>query len=235
MKEKLSRAAEILGRCRLLKGFSFEETAFWAEKFSCVFASYQKDDVVFREEDKAEGMAIVVSGEFFAGKTTGSGANTLTNVYRAGSLLGIPEICTTRATWARSCRCAAAGELLWFDPRPLMEAEDDEAALRANLHFRANLESVLANHAVKLFYRTEVISTHPLRERVLLFLRMMRERYGGEETGCVRLHMNRTQLAEYLAVDRSTLSRELNRMESDGLLRLGDSYTYYLLEGKKRA
>ena len=228
MKENMIRAAEILSRCRLLKSFSFEEVTFWAEKFSCEFVSYQKDDVVFREEESANKMAIVVSGEFFAGKTTGSGTNALTNVYRAGSLFGIPELSTTRATWTRSCRCTAAGELLWFDPAALMHADADEMALRANLRFRANLETALANHTVKLFYRTEVISTQPLRERVLLFLRMMRERYGDEAEGCVRLHMNRTQLSEYLAVDRSTLSRELSRMEKDGLLRLGDSYTYYL-------
>ena len=177
-------------------------------------------------------MAIVVSGEFFAGKTTGSGANALTNIYRKGALLGIPEFCTERATWARTCLCTQAGELLWFDPRGLMDADTGEAELRANLRFRANLETALANHAVKLFYRTEVISTQPLRERVLLFLQMMRERYGEENGTCVRLHMNRTQLAEYLAVDRSTLSRELSRMEKDGLLRLGDSYTYYLDEKK---
>ncbi len=226
---KLTLAGEVLLRCRLFKGFSPEEMKSWAEKFACSFAAYQKDDVVFREEDRVGKLAVVVSGEFFAGKTTGSGANTLTNVYRAGGLFGIPEFCTTRATWARACRCTAAGELLWFDPRPLMRADEDEAALRANLRFRENLESALANHAVKLFYRTEVISTQPLRARVLLFLKMMRERYGNE-TGQIRLHMNRTQLAEYLAVDRSTLSRELRSMEKDGLLRLGDSYTYYLMK-----
>ena len=229
MGERVNRAAEILGRSRLFKGFSPDEMAYWAEKFNCVFSAYQKDELVFEEEGDARKMAVVVSGEFFAGKTTGSGANTLMHVYRKGELFGIPEFCTTRATWARSCRCAAAGELLWFDPRPLMEADDEETALRANLRFRANLESTLANHAVKLFYRTEVIATQPLRERVLLFLRMMRERYGEKDGSGIRLHMNRTQLAEYLAVDRSTLSRELRRMEQDGLLRLGDSYTYYLL------
>ncbi len=229
MGEQMRRAAEILSRSRLFKGFSSEEMAYWAGKFNCVFSTYQKDEQVFEEEGDARKMAVVVSGEFFASKTTGSGANAMMHVYRKGELFGIPEFCTTRATWARSCRCAAAGELLWFDPRPLMEADMEEAALRANLRFRANLESTLANHAVKLFYRTEVIATQPLRERVLLFLRMMRERYGDEGGTCVRLHMNRTQLAEYLAVDRSTLSRELRRMEQDGLLRVGDSYTYYLL------
>lgn len=229
MGEYASRAAEILSRVRLFKGFSPEEMAHWAEQFSCAFVTYQKDEQVFEEEGDARKMAVVVSGEFFAGKTTGSGANTLMHVYRKGELFGIPEFCTTRATWARSCRCAAAGELLWFDPKALMEADSEEAALRANLRFRANLESTLANHAVKLFYRTEVIATQPLRERVLLFLRMMRERYGEEGGSCIRLHMNRTQLAEYLAVDRSTLSRELRRMEKEGFLRLGDSYTYYLL------
>jgi len=230
MNQQVIRAAEILGRCRLFKGFSPEELTRWAETFSCDFAEYQKDETVFEEEGAVKKMAIVVSGEFFASKTTGSGANAMMHVYRKGELFGIPEFCTTRATWARSCRCAAAGELLWFDPRPLMAADMEEAALRANLRFRANLESTLANHAVKLFYRTEVISTQPLRERVLLFLRMMRERYGEEGGTCVRLHMNRTQLAEYLAVDRSTLSRELSRMEKEGILQLGDSYTYYLNE-----
>ena len=70
MVEQVIRAAEILGRCRLFKGFSPEELTRWAEVFSCDFAEYQKDETVFEEEGAVKKMAIVVSGEFFASKTT---------------------------------------------------------------------------------------------------------------------------------------------------------------------
>ena len=54
MSEQVIRAAEILGRCRLFKGFSPEELTRWAETFSCDFAEYQKDETVFEELDQVE-------------------------------------------------------------------------------------------------------------------------------------------------------------------------------------
>ena len=45
---------------------------------------------------------------------------------RKGELFGIPEFCTTRATWARSCRCAVAGELLRPDAFFLFEIGYDQ-------------------------------------------------------------------------------------------------------------
>ena len=54
-----------------------------------------------------------------------------------------------------------------------------------------------------------------LRRRILLFLRDCRE-----EAGCdyFRLPYSRQEMAEVLGVNRSALSRELGRMQREGLL-----------------
>ena len=54
-----------------------------------------------------------------------------------------------------------------------------------------------------------------LRRRILLFLRDRREEAGSDY---FRLPYSRQEMAEVLGVNRSALSRELGRMQREGLL-----------------
>ena len=54
-----------------------------------------------------------------------------------------------------------------------------------------------------------------LRRRVLLYLQDCRSRQGSD---CFRLSLSREEMAAYLAVNRSALSRELSRLQQEGLI-----------------
>ena len=54
-----------------------------------------------------------------------------------------------------------------------------------------------------------------MRRRVLLYLQDCRSRQGSD---CFRLSLSREEMAAYLAVNRSALSRELSRLQQEGLI-----------------
>ena len=51
----------------------------------------------------------------------------------------------------------------------------------------------------------------------MTFLEMRREKEGSNE---IHIKMNRQQMAEYLCVNRSVLSKELSRMRQEGMIEM---------------
>ncbi|SEO06099.1 cAMP-binding domain of CRP or a regulatory subunit of cAMP-dependent protein kinases [Amphibacillus marinus] len=85
-------------------------------------------------------------------------------------------------------------------------------------HLRATIyEHLLEAHLeqkMKLFEKIELLSFRKLRDRMMYFLSKQEEQPGH----CINIHYSRNQLANYLSVDRSALSRELSAMQRDGLI-----------------
>ncbi|MPN26117.1 hypothetical protein SDC9_173541 [bioreactor metagenome] len=78
-----------------------------------------------------------------------------------------------------------------------------------------NMLMYLANENVRKQHKIEVTSQHSLRGRVLSYLYFMAGRH---ESTTFFIPYSREQLANYLCVNRSTLSHELSSMRSEGLI-----------------
>lgn len=84
-----------------------------------------------------------------------------------------------------------------------------------------NLVRISAEKSLGLSRRMMHIAPKTIRGRVLSYLSELAARQGGPR---VRTPFSRQQLAEYLGVNRSALSKELGKMRQEGLL------TYHLSE-----
>lgn len=76
-----------------------------------------------------------------------------------------------------------------------------------------NMLEILSENNFRITRKLHIISTSSLRERLAIWLID-----SINEEGVVELHMNREQLADFLGVARPSLSRELMRMQKDGLI-----------------
>lgn len=78
-----------------------------------------------------------------------------------------------------------------------------------------NLLEVIANANIRQLYKIDILSKKSLRERICMYLSIQQKK----KSDTFYLSLNREELACYLCVDRSALSRELGRMQKDGLIR----------------
>ena len=79
----------------------------------------------------------------------------------------------------------------------------------------ANLLKQTAGANLQQNRRIHIMSQKSIREKLFMLL----EQSGaGERDGRVELSMNRQELADYLGVERSALSREMARMKKQGLI-----------------
>ena len=77
-----------------------------------------------------------------------------------------------------------------------------------------NLIKSLAKKNLILNQKVRILSQKSLRDRIFIYLRTLPK----DKDGYVRIPFTQTALAEYLGVNRSALSRELGRMQNEGLL-----------------
>lgn len=76
-----------------------------------------------------------------------------------------------------------------------------------------NMLEILSENNFNITRKLHIVSTSSLRERLAIWLIDSMN-----ENSIVELHMNREQLADFLGVARPSLSRELMRMQKDGLI-----------------
>ncbi len=80
-------------------------------------------------------------------------------------------------------------------------------------HVSINLLASLAEKNVFLNKKIEILSHHKIRDRVMLFLKGISK---GKDNFV--LPLNREEMASFLGVERSALSRELSKMKKEGLI-----------------
>ena len=89
---------------------------------------------------------------------------------------------------------------------------DTQSPLRVIL--AENLIKSLARKNMILNQKVRILSQKGLRDRILIYLGTLPK----EKDSFVRIPFTQTALAEYLGVNRSALSRELGRMQNDGVI-----------------
>ncbi|MNF04433.1 transcriptional regulator FixK [compost metagenome] len=67
-----------------------------------------------------------------------------------------------------------------------------------------------------IYQKLDLVSHKSLRDRIIHYLTLQAKKNNAAE---FEISFTRSDLADYLTVDRSALSRELQRMAQDGLIR----------------
>ncbi|HBP13546.1 MAG TPA: hypothetical protein DD613_05730 [Firmicutes bacterium] len=81
--------------------------------------------------------------------------------------------------------------------------------------FLKNLINILTTIIAKANERIEVLSNKSIRDKLLDYFRILSKKTGSK---VIYLPMSYTELADYLAVNRSALSREIKNLKDDMLI-----------------
>jgi len=103
--------------------------------------------------------------------------------------------------------------------------------LQCPFHYRLleNLLSILTTKNLLLTRKKEHISKRTTREKILSNLSETSSKLG---TSSFTISFNRQQLADFLSVDRSVMSKELGKMQKEGMISI-DKKSFHLLTDKQ--
>ncbi|SEW43121.1 Crp/Fnr family transcriptional regulator [[Clostridium] fimetarium] len=78
-----------------------------------------------------------------------------------------------------------------------------------------NMVRLIANKNLQLMEKLEITTKKTIREKISTYLSIQAQHHNSEH---FTVAMGRVELAEYLCTDRSSLTRELNRIKSEGCI-----------------
>lgn len=172
---------------------------------------YQKGETILHFDDIVTRAYIVIDGSA-EGSFLNEGFNQINmNTFKNGDLFAEALACLNK----KSPMEIIAKEKTIMLLVNLRSLYDNESIFSNRLILCENLITSLAKKDLFLNLKVRLLSTKSLRERILMYVStLLKNQYG--------YHMvpyNKTDLAMFLGVNRSALSREISRMKEEGIIK----------------
>ena len=198
-------------KCYLFDGIKDEQLADAIKLLNGHIKKVVKDDYIVQL-----GGTIKYAGLLLMGKIESSFQNEnfdqiTMHTFTGGYLFGEGLVINHAKNSPVQVRAVEDSVVLFIDLE-MIYAAADKSPIR-NILAR-NLIKSLAKKNLILNQKVRILSQKSLRDRIFIYLRTLSK----DKDGYVRIPFTQTALAEYLGVNRSALSRELGRMQNEGLL-----------------
>lgn len=176
-------------------------------------ATFRKGDIVAFEEDSIKHIGIILSGVVDMVKEDLWGNKTLLVRLRRDEVFGETFACGSDPLSAATFVVFEDANILFLPFNRVMH----NCANSCEFHHRLieNMVRVIADKNRDLVRKIEIVSKRTIREKLLAYLSIQAQL---QNTRYLELPLGRVELAEYLCVDRSALTRELVKMKDDGLI-----------------
>ncbi|MBP6492375.1 MAG: Crp/Fnr family transcriptional regulator, partial [Clostridia bacterium] len=201
---------DILKNSELLKGLKDDEIQQIYEFVMPSERFYYKNQIIINQGEPVSKIGIVKIGTVISMKYHFNGDAQILRIYKRGEVLSLDAVNTTFLTSPVALLSQSDCSILFIPYRKIFEVKELSFAARERVLF--NNSEILSNELVRFMYKIDVLSKRTLQDRVLTYLSIIREKKGKDSFD---ISMNQEEFAQYLCVNRSVLSKELNRMRSE--------------------
>ena len=201
----------------LFSGMTETQISAAAAALKAAEKQYGKGDYILHAGDITPCLGIVLSGSVTIESNDVWGNNTILSHVGAGDLFAetyamLPaQVLLVDAVANEACR------ILFLNMRALLQTP----AAEWHSKLTANLLQISIRKNLTLSNRSFQTAPKTIRGRVLAYLNSLSLQTGKD---AFDIPFDRQQLADYLNVERTALSKELGRMQKDGILRCRRSH-----------
>lgn len=201
----------LLDSCPLYQGLSPQDKAYALTYFDAKTRTYEKGEFLHQVSFPLQRFGLVLSGTVQVYMDDIDGHHIIMNHVEPGDLFG--EAYAFLGTDAPIYICAVTeAEILWMTPARIKAPLSPVGPLDQELANR--YVACLASRTLNMNQRIQILSRNTLRMKLITFL----SQYAAEKGDTFSIPFDRASMAAYLGADRSALSRELSRMQAEGIL-----------------
>ena len=174
---------------------------------------FRKGDIVAFEAENIQHIGIVLSGAVDMIKEDLWGNKTMLVRSRRNEIFGETFACGSDNLSVVTFLVSEDADVLFLPFNRVMHS----CTMACQFHHRLieNMVHIIADKNRDLMRKVEVVSKRTIREKLLAYLSIQAQI---QESRYFEIPLGRIELAEYLCVDRSALTRELTKMKEDGLI-----------------
>ena len=175
--------------------------------------NFKKNKFIFLAGDTLNSMGLVLSGAVQITNDDIYGNKTILSELKKGSIFGETIAHANLDKIPVSVIASKDSDILMFDYRIIVKKCPKNCVFHNKL-----IENMLEIIAKKIFMQNEkleILSQRSTREKLLTFFSLQSKAAG---SNAFTISFDRQELADYLCVDRSALSRELGKMREEGII-----------------
>ena len=179
---------------------------------------YKRGERVLEAFAPNANIGVIINGEAQILSLDRLGNETVGHSLENGAIFGTVSAILGEDLIATSVQLTTDADILWIPYRSLLVAGPKLGRMHGIV--MKNLLETFSRKNVLMMQKVELLSQKTLRERMILYL-LQRERRQNSER--VRVP-GRVQLARELECNRSALTREISRMQEEGLVKCGERW-----------
>lgn len=175
--------------------------------------TFQKGSVIAFEEESIKHIGVILAGVVDMVKEDRWGNKTLLVRMGTDEVFGETFACGEDSLSVVTFVVSEDAEILFMPFQRMMRS----CTMACAFHHRLieNMVRIIAHKNRELMRKVEVVSKRSIREKLLAYLSIQAQ---VQDSDYLQIPMGRVELAEYLCVDRSALTRELAKMKEEGLI-----------------
>ncbi len=193
------------------QNLSQEEVQQLLAKPSVTELKFAKGSFVFQQDDEPKFVYILLSGVVQVEAIGESGRRLFLNRFsEPGSVFAEVFAFLPHKRYDYSCRAIKDSRVLAID-RDFLRPEDNEDPIAQKLLI--GMLTILSEKAFMLNQKLLIVGEMTLRSKIIKYLQKK-----SEIDGIADINFNREEMADFLGTTRPSLSRELKKMENEGII-----------------
>lgn len=189
--------------------------------------TYQRGEILIREGERWNSIAVVLEGKVSVKQLFKDGSESIVHLLCENDVIGMEFL--QKADYRSQFYYVAEEDTVLYGIHKWHFSDHRQLGAKVSFQLLKNLIGILSHENIRQQRRLDVMSAKNLRGKILAYLFYEQKK---RKSDSFEIPYGREALASYLCVNRSALSRELGRMEADGIIKVkGKKFT--LLQGQQ--
>lgn len=203
----------VLNKCALFRRIEEKDIGPLVGCLGAQVRSYKADDYIFLSGDEINSIGIILSGIVEIMKENLAGNKHIVAFLGPSDMFAEGIVCTVKRISPVTVHVKEDAKILLIPYERIIKSCGNSCLFHINLI--QNMMVVLGEKNVNLNRKLELLTLKGMREKIASYLiNESNER----ESNMFQIMLNRTELADYLNVSRTSMCRELARMKEEGLI-----------------
>lgn len=202
-----------LKKCSLFENFKVEEIEGLLKCLDCKIKKYNKNDFVLFPGDEVKFIGIVLKGQLQVNRDDVFGNSAILSKINVGDIFGETIACLNMGKSPVAVTAMVESNIICLQYDNIINICPNTCKFHTKLI--SNMLKIIAEKNIILQDKIEVLACRSIREKLSIFLTKQVEK---NKSNKFKISYSRLELANFLNVNRSALSRELAKMREEGIL-----------------
>ncbi|MDP0507136.1 MAG: Crp/Fnr family transcriptional regulator [Fusobacterium sp. JB019] len=202
-----------LKKTKLFKNLTIEEIEKSLKDLNAKKQTFEKNNLVYELGKPIDRIGLVISGNANVIKEDFWGNRTILTQLNSGNIFGEVMNFQKNKNPNINVEISKKSEILFFDFKKIFDSK--EILESYNKKLILNMFSIVTKKSILLTEKIEHITKKSVREKIFSYLSTCAFKY---ESNSFKINFNRQELADYLSIERTALSRELSKMQEENLI-----------------